>query len=147
MLIGNDSEQWNSANPQQRWPVGQDIFSLLTLVSSEISVPDIVPAICLLRAFQRVPPPLSQPGHLWGVHDADHPWKHLPVGHSPPSHQAGHLATLLSAALRTWCHTLHLRSRTVRPGIGWLGKGWGRCLIADCHQIHKSYIHHRLPHS
>lgn len=53
--------------------MGQDIFSLLTLGPGEISVPDIVPAIRLLRAFQRVPPPLSQPGHLWGVHDADHP--------------------------------------------------------------------------
>lgn len=75
----------------------------------------------LLRALQRVPPPLPQPGHLWGVHDADHPREHLPVGHPQPPHQAGHLAAVLAAALRPRRHALHLRGWKVR--LGWDGGG------------------------
>lgn len=80
--------------------------------------------LCVLRALQRVPPPLPEPGHLWRMHDADHPREHLLVGHPQPSHQAGHLATLLTQALRTRCHPLHLRGRTVRLGGGGCKYRW-----------------------
>lgn len=68
----------------------------------------ISPFVNTSRAFQRVPDAHPQPGHLRGVHHADHPWKHLPVGHPQRPPQARHVAPQLAAPIRTRLHLVHL---------------------------------------
>lgn len=71
-------------------------------------------AVNCFRTLQRVPNAHPQPGHLRGVHHADHSWKHLSVGHSQRSPQTRHVAPQLLAQIRQRLHLVHFRVRKVR---------------------------------